>query len=152
MKVCTFIGHRQVLIPDMREKLEIMIEAVLGTDTEFLFYSGGMGEFDQLCESVVFSMKKAHPERKIRLILVLPYMKQQINNEKERISKIYDEIMIPEPLIKQHYKKAIQLRNRWMVENASVLFACVHRRFGGAYETLCHALKQKDIQIINLAE
>lgn len=56
----TFAGHRNVFNSyAVREQVDAAIASILTKDTEFNFYSGGMGEFDKLCESAVRSAKVA---------------------------------------------------------------------------------------------
>ena len=64
---------------------------------------------------------------------------------------MFDLVLIPSILEGVHYKHAIVLRNRWMVEQADYVIAMVERKEGGAYATLQYAQKKKK-KIINLAE
>ena len=64
---------------------------------------------------------------------------------------MFDLVLIPSILEGVHYKHAIVLRNRWMVEQADYVIAMVERKEGGAYATLQYAKKKKK-KIINLAE
>ena len=151
MTACTFAGHREVYHPTIDEKLEKVIRELLQTDSEFIFYTGGMGEFDSRCASAVRLAKRQYPHLKIRLALVLPYMSNKLNTEKAYYEYYYDEIIIPEELCGVHYKAAIQKRNRWLVDRADCLIAYLFRDFGGAYETVKYAKKQGK-PVINLAE
>lgn len=49
MTTCTFTGHREVYQPMMDAKIEKAIRELLQADSEFIFYTGGMGEFDSKC-------------------------------------------------------------------------------------------------------
>ena len=148
MTSCTFAGHREVYQPMLDAKIEKAIQELLQTDSEFIFYTGGMGEFNSKCASAVRSAKQQYPHLMIRLALVLPYMSNRLNTEK---AYYYDEIIIPEELCGVHYKAAIQKRNRWMVDRADCLIAYLFRDFGGAYETVKYAKKQGK-PVTNLAE
>ena len=64
MTTCTFAGHREVYQPMMDAKIEKAIRELLQTDSEFIFYTGGMGEFDSKCASAVRSAKRQYPDRK----------------------------------------------------------------------------------------
>ena len=105
-----------------------------GIDT---FYSGGMGAFDTLCESVVREMKRTYD---IKLCLVVPYFTQLLNKDKEYYTEKYDEIIVPD-LGDIHYKRAIGARNRWIAEQSDVLLCYVVRNIGGAYQMLQYARK-----------
>lgn len=132
-------------------KIETAIRELLQTDSEFIFYTGGMGEFDGMCAAAVRTAKRRHPDLKIHLTLVLPYMSNKVNTEKAHYEYYYDDIILPEELYGVHYKAAIQKRNRWMVDRADYLIAYVFRDFGGAFETVKYAKKQGKL-VVNLAE
>lgn len=151
MTTCTFAGHREVYKSHISDKLDEAIEQVLKTDDCFSFLVGGMGDFDGLCASAVRKAKRLHPEKQISLELVLPYLTQELNESKEYYEQFYDNVVIPIELAGVHYKSAITKRNRWMIEQSSIVIAYVYRDFGGAFTTLKYA-KKKGLQIINLAE
>lgn len=146
---CTFAGHREVYGSGVEERLSIALERLLEEDEEFYFYTGGMGEFDAMSARAVRVMKQHYPEKKIHLYLVLPYMKQSVNEDK-LLKTLYDEIIIPMELAECHYKSAITKRNRWMIDRCSHLICFIQRDFGGAYATYQYA-KKKGLAIENLA-
>lgn len=152
MTTCTFAGHRQVFAADLGERVNDAIERLLTTDTQFLFYTGGMGDFDNLCSAAVRRARREHPALEIRLLLVLPYMKQAINTDRDYYEESYDDIFVPMELLGAHCKAAIPLRNRWMIDRADVLLAYVRRDFGGAYEALRYARKRPEVFVVNLGE
>ncbi len=51
------------------------------------------------------------------LTLVLPYIVSGL----EYYEKYYDNVLIPDTLYRVHPKRAITLRNRWMVENSELI-------------------------------
>lgn len=136
---CTFAGHRHILRSGIEPIVEKIIEEILCEGQEFCFYTGGMGEFDALCARCVRRARSMHPEKKIRLVLVEPYMKQSINEAGKILLSLYDEIILPDELAGVHYKQAITKRNRWMIEHSDHLIAYVHRSEGGAYSMLRYA-------------
>lgn len=142
MLCCTFAGHRDVIHKGVEEAVEAALCDLLEKDTDFCFYTGGMGQFDALCERKVRKLREERPEKQIRLILVEPYMKQSINNEGKWLHSRYDEIIIPEELAGTHYKAAIQYRNRWMTERSQYMLAYVRRDHGGAYTSMAYAQKR----------
>lgn len=134
MITCTFAGHREVLHANIRENLYALLLELVAMDTQFCFLAGGMGQFDAMAEAAVRRLKRAFPEKEIRLVLVLPYMKRSVSEHPEIYHGRYDEIIIPENSATEHFKRAITVRNRWMAEQAQVLIAYVYRNFGGAFE------------------
>lgn len=151
MTVCVFAGHREVYQSGIDAKIEEAINGLLQTDHKFVFFTGGMGNFDDKCASAVRSAKRRYPDLNISLALVLPYMSNRLNIDKEYYEYLYDEIIIPAELDNVHYKAAIKKRNRWMVDQADHVIAYVYREFGGALETVKYAQRQGK-PVINLAE
>lgn len=152
MKTCTFAGHREVYDAGIAERASEAIETMLFADADFYFYTGGMGEFDRLCAAAVRRMQRAYPHRNIKLALVLPYMLQSLNDNREYYETEFDDILVPIELMGVHYKGAIQKRNRWMVDHSDYLLAYVRRDFGGAYQTLRYARRRPELTILNLAD
>lgn len=138
MVVCTFAGHREVFGLGQSRVVEIL-ERLLEAEQEMTCYVGGKGEFDALCASAVRTLKHRHPDKAISLVLVLPYMEQRLNTDKEYYESRFDEILIPIELAGIHYKQAITACNRWMVDRADSLIAMVWLDHGGAYQTLKYA-------------
>ena len=149
MVCCTFAGHREILIDGIEEKLKDALEGLIQQNDDFCFYTGGMGEFDQMCENAVRAYKRTCPTKRIMLVLVEPYMKQSINTDAPRLAKQYDEIIIPTDWADCHYKKAITCRNRWMIDHCQYMIACVYKQYGGAYTSLKYAEK-KGLTVISL--
>lgn len=135
---CTFVGHRMVFGLKQEQILEIL-EKLTETETSLTCMVGGMGEFDDLSACAVRTLKSRHPDKAISLVLVLPYMEQRLNTDREYYKNRFDEILIPSELMGIHYKKAITARNRWMVDQADCLISMVRRDHGGAFETLKYA-------------
>ena len=142
MIVCTFAGHREVFGLGQSQVVEIL-EKLLEVEQEMTCYVGGKGEFDALCASAVRTLKHQHPDKAISLVLVLPYMEQRLNTDKEYYESHFDEILIPIELAGIHYKQAITACNRWMVDRADCLIAMVWRDHGGAYQTLKYAERHR---------
>ena len=150
MLCCTFAGHRDLFLPDAERKIITALDSILESDDEFVFYTGGMGEFDSKCTSAVRTVRHRFQEKRLRLVLVLPYMTNRVNTDKNYFETEYDDVMIPIDLADIYPKAAIRKRNRWMVDRSDILLACVYRDFGGAYDTMQYALR-KGVKVINLS-
>ena len=147
---CTFTGHRDLVRIAVSDILAVLEGIILQSDEDMECLVGGMGDFDGLAASAVRSLKRKYKNRKIRLILVMPYMQKKVNDQKAYYEEMYDEIIVPAELDGIHYKRAITLRNRWMVDQSEYVIAMVWRDYGGAYDTLKYARKQKK-KIIELS-
>lgn len=142
MICCTFAGHRNVPFTALTPEVGKAVESILQLgDKEFIFYSGGSGTFDGMCETAIRSAKRTHPELSIRLKLVLPYMTNRLNTEKDFYESMYDDVIIPIELCDAHPKAAIRKRNRWMVDRADHVIAFLQYDYGGAYDTVRYASK-----------
>ena len=97
----------------------------------------GMGEFDALFARTVRALKRDHPS--LRLVQVMPYLTRRLNTDKAYYETLYDEILIPAELDSVHPKKAISLRNRWMVDHSDFVVTALHRNYGGAAEAVSYA-------------
>lgn len=151
MIVCTFAGHRQVFAPDVAQKARDALERLVEADRKLTFYTGGMGQFDGLCAEAVRQLRARHPEARIKLYLVLPYLTADVNRSRLYYETAFDDVFVPPELLGLHYKHAIPRRNRWMVDRAQVLLAYVTRDFGGAYATLRYAQTRPGLRVIDLA-
>ena len=139
---CAFIGHRTVLSSTASQLEEALDKLIQGNDS-VCCYVGDTGEFDTLCAATIHSFKKKYPSKTIQLVLVLPYMQKKINANKIYYETYFDEILIPAELVGIHYKRAISMRNQWMIDHADCLIAMIWRDFGGAYQAVEYAKKRK---------
>ena len=133
MLKCGFIGHRDSC--NIEEKIFIEIEKLIENEN-IEFYSGGMGNFDKMCERIVKGLNK-------KLIFV-PYNMKQIKIKDELW---YDEIICPFGE-KEYSKYDIPNRNKWIVDNCNILLCYVHKE-GGAKNTLNYAIL-KNKKVINI--
>lgn len=144
-KICCFCGHgKEWDLPiDIDNRIESAIIELIA-DGVLIYYSGGMGAFDNKCEAVVRKLKRK--DKRIKLILVIPYITKRIDDLYRE--KRYDEIIFPD-LGNVHYKAAIQKRNYWMVDNSDYLLAYVKNREGGARKSFEYA-KRRGKKIVRL--
>ena len=150
MITCTFAGHKEVYQAGIPAALDRALSDLLSEgENEFCFLVGGMGQFDGMCAAAVRKAKRLFPDKSITLSLVLPYFKQELNDDKDYYQQMFDEVYVPIELAGVHPKLAITKRNRLMVEQSQYLIAYVHRDFGGAYATLKYA-QRRNLKIMLL--
>ncbi len=113
------------------------------------FIVGRDGEFDQLVSSTVRRCKREYRGDNSALVLVLPYLRAEYRNNQESFHNYYDEVEICESAAKAHFKSAIQIRNRYMIDRSHLVVFCVEYPSGGAYQSLLYA-KEAGIPYINL--
>ena len=130
---CCFIGHRDCV--GIEKEIYMQIEKLM-RHKDILFYSGGMGNFDKLCEKAVKDLGGK--------IVFVPYNIKQI---KEKDKRWYDHIVCPFG-DKPYSKFDIPKRNQWLVDQCNICLCYVYKE-GGAQKTLEYALSKKK-QIIYL--
>lgn len=139
---CAFTGHRELEKNFDCAQLKARIEEYIrqGYDT---FLSGMAVGFDMLAAQTVLDLKDKYPS--IRLIACIP-CKQQSRyysaEEKLRYEKILsfcDQIKI---LSDGYYQGCMQSRDRYMVDNSSLLIAYKRKNSGGTYYTVKYALSE----------
>ena len=147
-----FFGHRH--IDDFfrtESKLQDHISELLRNNEYVEFLVGRNGDFDQMTSSTVLRCKRSVRGDNSALVLVLPYQTSEFQNNEDSFYRYYDEIEVYEDATEAHFKKAIQIRNRSMVDRADMIICYVNRDEGGAYQTIQYAKKQGKT-VINLAE
>ena len=139
--VC-FFGHREIdNLFEVKEKLEEQIRSLLESKEYVEFLVGRNGEFDQLVSSTVRRVKRNYRDDNSTLVLVLPYLTAEYENNHQSFHEYYDEIEICRDAAGGHYKSAIQMRSREMVDRADLVLCCIERKSGGAYQTVLYAKK-----------
>lgn len=147
-RICSFFGHRDVFC-NLSDELYKAIETAITEHSITTFYVGDRGNFDRQASGTVFAMKKKY--KNIRLVLVLPYFTNKLNEYRKAYEEQYDEIIIPSILDGVHPKGAITKRNRWMVDESELIISYITRDFGGAYDTVKYA-KKRNKRIINISK
>lgn len=149
MKKCCFAGHSKIytdtniLMKLINENAEKLIKEQGVKE----FWCGNYGAFDKLSACVIRNLKQIYKD--ITLVLVIPYVINEINDCKEQYYKEYDEILlanIPKSTPKKYH---IIKANQYMIDNSDFLISYVLHNWGGAVKTLEYA-KKKKIEIINL--
>jgi hypothetical protein len=146
-----FFGHR--VIPE-QFKVEVLLEEQIRkliNEKEYVdFLVGRNGDFDICAASSIYRVRKNYRSDNSSLILVLPYMTAEYNNNIKYFEEFYSEIEISYTASKSHPKSAIVKRNREMVDRADLIICYIEHNEGGAYKTINYA-KSKNKKIINLA-
>lgn len=129
-----FFGHRYIAdFFAVESKLEKIIRELLCSKQYVEFLVGRNGDFDQMVSSTVLRLKRNVRDDNSVLRLVLPYPTAELENNEDSFYSYYDEIEICEESTNAHFKSAIQIRNRSMVDRADVIVCYVEHSHGGAY-------------------
>ena len=152
-KACCFTGHRVLpksRIGEIREMLTIQLKKLIEQGFSD-FYAGGALGFDTLAALCVLELKKEYPH--IRLHLIIPCRNQSAKwDEKsrllyEQINSMADETVCLSPV---YFDGCMLIRNKYMVDRASVCIAYLERAKGGSAATVKYA-KEKQLDIINIS-
>ena len=147
----SFFGHREIShFQETEQKLETLIYDLLKHHEYVDFLVGRNGEFDQMVSSAVHRVRKRMGMRNCSLILVLPYETAEFRDNEDSFRAYYDEIEVCQSSSQVHYKSAIQIRNREMVDRSDLVVFCVERKSGGAYQTMKYAERQH-VRFVNIA-
>lgn len=148
----SFFGHRVIYqSEDIEKRLEVLIESLVKSNEYVEFLVGRDGDFDILVSSVICRITKKLGYGNTAHVLFLPYMRAEYRTNKEDFLKYYDEVKICEKSCRAHYKTAIQIRNRNMIDRSELVVCYVERQKGGAYSTMAYAVR-RDKKVINIAD
>lgn len=148
----SLFGHRFIEnVCDIEMKLEKTIKEIITSKEYVEFLIGRDGDFDLMASSVIKRIMEHDGQERVSLVLVLPYMKSEYEKNQESFLKYYNNVEICPESSKAHYKSAIQLRNKKMVDRSKLVICCLQHKKGGVYQTICYAQK-KGIEIINIAK
>lgn len=148
----SFFGHREVeRALEIESRLDQLLHDLITQKQYIEFLVGRDGEFDLLAASAIRRAVKQYDYSNTSLILVLPYMKAEYRDNEQSYLDYYDEVEICADSSEVHYKSAIQVRNRCMVDRSNLIVCCIQRKIGGAYKTVQYALKQGK-QVRNLSD
>ena len=142
-----FAGHR-FLPPDrgLEERLYAEVCRLL-REREFVeFFMGCDGNFDEMAAQAVRRARRNIRSDNSALCLVLPYPRANM----DLLAQSFTEVLIAEGERRVHPKAAIGRRNRWMIDRADLLIACVSRPAGGAAAMVRRA-RARGIPVRNLA-
>ena len=148
----SFFGHRLVeRASEIEVRLEILLHDLITQKQYVELLVGREGEFDLLAASTIRRAVKQYGYGNTSIILVLPYLKAEYRDNEQSYLNYYDEVEICADSSEVHYKSAIQVRNRCMVDRSNLVVCCIQHKSGGAYRTMQYAKKQGK-QVRNLAD
>ncbi len=147
----SFFGHREIERPlEIENRLDKLLHYLI-TQKEYVeFIIGRDGEFELLAASAIKRATHSYGCGNTSLILVLSYIRAEYSNNEQSYLDYYDEVEVCAESPGTHFKSAIQVRNRRMVDRSDLVLCCIQHNSGGAYKTVQYALKQER-QVINLA-
>ena len=113
--VC-FFGHREIDNPlEVEEQLYDIVLHLLESKEYIEFLVGRNGEFDQLVSSTVRRVKRNYRDDNSALMLVLPYLTAEYENNHQSFHEYYDEIEICQDAAAHRFQPVFRgrLRAAW---------------------------------------
>lgn len=148
----SFFGHREIArASEVEQRLEELLRELIRRKEYVEFLIGRDGAFDLLASSEIRRAVRSFGCGNTCFTLVLPYSRAEYRENEANYLDYYDEVEICAESAAAHYKSAIQVRNRCMVDRSDLVICCVQRNSGCAYRTMQYAKKQ-GCSVINLAE
>ena len=129
--------------------LENKLSELAASHAHLTVLVGRNGEFDLLASSVVRRLQARIGRERCIHTLVLPYPTKELLENKESYTAYYDDIRIDTEVQTAHFKTAITIRNRRMIEEADLVVVWAEHP-GGADNAYRYAQKHQ-IAAVNLA-
>ena len=157
---CCFTGHRPQKLPwgfdesdarclELKQRLRSAIMLAI-THGKTMFYTGMAMGTDIWTAEIVLELREELHEPCIRLVAVIPHSGQEAkypDDFKQRYRRILSEAD-ERIVLQEHYTDGcMQRRNRYMVDNSSMLIAVYSGNGGGTGYTFDYA-KDRGLQII----
>lgn len=143
--VC-FTGHRHLSAAEKRiltTRLDRLIEAMWLRGFRTFICGGALG-FDTLVALRVLDAKKRHPE--LKLVMALP-CSDQTKRWSDSDCRIYEHILVhadeTHVMSPAYFDGVMQVRNRFMVDHASMCVCYLNKMKGGTMSTVAYALREK---------
>ncbi len=145
---CAFTGHRD--LPDDFDvsKLYNTVESLILKGV-CVFYNGMAMGFDLLAAECVLAMKEKYPH--IKLFACIPCYNQEkyfSESDKERYLTILKKADEQTVLSNHYFRGCMQVRDRYMADNADVLIAFCRKQTGGTAFTVNYFQKNYPLKEI----
>ena len=157
---CAFTGHRENKLDpdwneaspicfDLKQKLYDAIENVYESGIHY-FICGMAHGCDLYFAEAVLEFATDHPD--VQLEAAIPYS-GQADNWRGTLKRRYDAVLdkcVKRTVLQQYYTRDCMMRrNRYMIDNASVLIAVYNGSPGGTRNTMLYAIRQ-GLEIIEI--
>ncbi len=146
MSRCCFAGHSEIYDVNVEEITRIAAVKLIEECMVREFWVGNYGQYDKLAASIVRKLKKQYTH--IKLVLVIPYLTKEINENAFEYKNKYDEIIVADIQPNTPVRYRLLKANEYMIDKCEYLLAYVKHSWGGAAKTLKYAQRKQKI-IIN---
>ncbi len=149
-KTCSFSGHRILSSNFDKEELKNVVYGLIARGFDKFLVGMALG-FDTECFKILEEIRR---ENDIKIVACVPckdqseFFKKKQKEEYRRMLDSADETII---LAENYYEGCMFERNRYMVDNSSVLVAYLNFNRGGTYQT-CRYAASLDKEIIYIGK
>lgn len=138
---CAVSGNRIVGEDlDVKKLKEIFIKLIINRDINTFLVGMAVG-FDTICFKALLELKKTF---KFKLVAVIPCENQDYNYNKTQKEEYKNMLEFADEKVytgKEYTKNCMFIRNRYLVDNSSVLVVYSRKKTGGTVYTKNYALK-----------
>lgn len=113
-KRCTFFGHRDFSMLEYSNYIEEIFEYLIINKEVDEFFSGGIGNFDRICEGIIRKLIKKYPH--VELKLIVPFSGYMSLKYIQKNLLLYNEIIVPNTGKNANSTEAITKRNKYMAD------------------------------------
>ena len=149
MKTC-FIGHREIIVDDIRERIEIAIMIAMANGCKS-FIMGTHGDFDGWALAACRHLRKTFKDIDIEVAITSRNALKKINDG-YRGNQYADVKTVMFDIEKAHYKSRITLSNRKMIDECDTLICYVETaaKYRSGARTAMRYAEKRGLKIINL--
>lgn len=137
---CAFTGHRVIKKDFNKQKLSEVIDKVI--DAGYKTFLVGMAwGFDLIAFETLLTKK----DKNIEIIACVPCKNQEVYFKKTEKEKYLEYIKKADKIVfvsNEYYEGCMQKRNRYLVDNSSLLIAYIYSNMGGTKNTVSYAEKK----------
>ena len=142
----SFFGHRRITDSiEVEKQVDKLVRELIRTKEYVEFHVGRNGDFDILVSSVIRKAIAELDYGNASHILVLPYETAEFRDNTDSYKEYYTEVEICEQAAAAHFRAAIQIRNKDMVDRSDLVVCYVEHENGGAYKTMKYAQKSQKL-------
>ncbi len=154
-KICCFTGSRAVNskdIFDLAKRTESAVENLIVNEDYTDFRTGGAVGFDTLAALTVLKLKDKYPHIKLHLILPCKNQEKFFSKYERGLYKYILDRADTFTFLQERYSDGIMFkRNRALVDGADICIAYLIKLYGGTFQTVQYAKKQR-VPIQNVAK
>lgn len=142
---CCVFGHRDIKITkELENKLKYIFIDLIENKQVGIFYFGGFGDFDELCNKLVKTLQKTYTH--IKRVYVCDDYKYIERPRKRPLwlnADDYDDLVYFDIVYTGFYKR-IYFRNLEIIDHSDYcVFYIIHSNNSGAYKVLQYAIRRK---------